>query len=108
LSFIDRVFTFRRTKDPLNLFKNVRLFVLLRPMNKDIKNLKEKSYVKINDPSHNCKELAYYVRPGDQIKQLIDLGFKRIAVISLKGNEIKNKNRLDSPLDVWLYYFRQT
>lgn len=107
LSFLDNLFSFKFFKfsrNPMKLSKNLRLFILLRLMNKDIKELRKESFVIINDPSHNCKELAYYIRPKDQIEQLIALGFKNIEVFSLDGKKIKDYGQLDCAKDPWLHY----
>ena len=104
LFFLDKLFSFELSRNPSKLCKKVRLFLLLRIMNKDIQELKKKSFVIINDPSHNCRELAYYIRPQDQIEQLITLGFKNIEVLSLDGKQIRDVIRLSTIKDPWLHY----
>jgi len=104
LFFLDRLFSFKLSRNPLKLYKNIRLFLLLKIMNRDIQKLKKKPFVVINDPSHNCKELAYYIRPQEQVKQLISLGFKNIEVMSLDGKQIKDEIRLSTIEDPWLHY----
>jgi ubiquinone/menaquinone biosynthesis C-methylase UbiE len=107
LFFLDDLFSFKLSKDPMKLSKNVRLFLLLRFMNDDYKELKKKPFVIINDPSHNCKELALYTRPQNQTKQLIDLGFKTVEVISLDGKQVADTIQLNYVRDPWLYYLCQ-
>jgi len=102
--FLPQVFSFKSSRNLLTLFKNIRLFILLRLMNRNIKHLTEKEFVLINDPSHNCKELAYYVRPSRQLKELYQLSFKEVQVITHSGKIITDINIVDRLRDPWLYY----
>jgi ubiquinone/menaquinone biosynthesis C-methylase UbiE len=102
---IDKLFTFKLSRNPFQLCDNARRYVLLRLLNKDIQEMKKQSFVTIKDGGdQNFKLITYYIKPRYQIEQLINLGFKNVEVLSLEGKKIKNEVQLKTVEDPWVYY----
>ena len=103
---IDSLFTVKPTVDPLKLLNQIRRTIILRILY-DLRELKKCEYVTIcDDPRLGL--LLYYVTPEEQIKQLLDSGFKDVEVIALSGDRISNSAELASLRDRWLNYLCHT
>jgi ubiquinone/menaquinone biosynthesis C-methylase UbiE len=57
----------------------------------------------VKDESHNFRLNTYYIRPEDQIEQLVDL-FETIQVYSQVG-ELEGRADRVSNVEQWLYYY---
>ena len=57
----------------------------------------------INDGAHNYGLRVYYIKPTDQVKQLIDSNFREIKVFNRSGKE-PDLSELEKDADRWLYY----
>jgi len=85
-----------------NIFVKNPLVTLL---NENFDRLKAREYAIIRDRTHWFRLKTYYIKPGEQIKQLSDLGFTNTRAYSLSGNEIDDLTRFqDDTTDNWIYY----
>jgi ubiquinone/menaquinone biosynthesis C-methylase UbiE len=106
----DRIFKFAHqlNKHPKILFKNIIKWLLIcfiKNKYSNIKKIKYSQYAIFNDGAHKFKLQTYYIKPIEQIKQLINNNFSNIQIFSLNsGNEIKNEIELNNTYDAWLYY----
>ncbi|HCA59967.1 MAG TPA: hypothetical protein DEP46_18535 [Blastocatellia bacterium] len=56
-------------------------------------------YAIVNDQDHRFSLLVYYIRVGQQIKQLEDIGMSDVKAYNMKGDQV-NADK-DS---FWIYY----
>lgn len=92
--------------NPKTIVRNLRHWFLFRFIyNRGLNHnkLKNAKYLIFNDGGHEYRLKTYYIRPVEQISQLIETGFSdSIDVFSLNtGDKINN---LDNLNDDWLYY----
>lgn len=93
----------------LNLIKtytNLVMLALLRLFNASITRdrIETAGHLIIKDESHNFRLATYYIRPTEQIKQLLP-SFNSIEVFSWKtGLKILDVDDLSANSDMWLYY----
>lgn len=79
-----------------------------RASNPEWRSLPKKNHAIINDGANNFKLKNYYIDPESQIKQLQDVGFSHVRILSLgSGLEITNEAELENNRDPWLYYLCQ-
>jgi len=95
--------------NPITTYSNLVMLLLLRGFNRAIrpKQLNTLAYAVIRDESHNFRLQTYYVRPQEQLRQLM-ADFKDIQIYSWKtGLEIFNSDAVEANSansDLWLYY----
>jgi len=103
---IDSLFTAKPTLDPLKLLNQIGRTIILRVLY-DVRELKKCKHVTIcDDPRLGL--LVYYVAPEEQIRQLLDSGFKDVEVVTLSDDRISNSAELASLRDRWLNYLCHT
>lgn len=96
-----------------NLFSvyiNLMMWMILRWHNRTLNSqmLAEADYALIRDEPHNFRLHTYYVRPQEQIRQLLGNGFGNIQVFSWKtGIELTDSVTIQRQDDLWLYYLCQ-
>ena len=95
-----------RSKHPAKLL--YRIFVrnpLLTVLNGRFDKIKKHGYAIIRDSSHWFRLKTYYIHPGEQVKQLDNLGFNHIRIYSLDGKEVEEVSRFErTSANSWLYY----
>ena len=84
--------------NPFKTYINMIMFALLRFFNRSVslKQIKNSNYEIIQDESHNFRLKQYYVRPQEQINQLI--------YSWQSGLELSTQKDLRANTDMWLYY----
>lgn len=108
LQSIGRLLEVPLTFNPVNMFRNIVTYALLKILNTDFKKLKKEKYTIMNDGAHQFRLSTYYIRPAEQIKQLENEGFSVISVYSSEnGAKIKKSdiNATKEGLYHGLYYF---
>lgn len=103
LQNIDKLFALEISVNPVTMVRNIRRFLLFRLGNKSKEELRKDKCVVINNYENRYKTI--YMKPEEQIKQLIDLGFENVRVYShSEGKELKDKSELDSVTDNRVLY----
>ena len=112
LQTIDKLLSIKLSLHPSTIARNIVRYLLLRLLNKNFKELKNKKYTTMNDGAHQFRLSTYYIKPLEQVKQLSSLGFKNVRVYSLKnGKEIIKKTdiyKTSDGLHHGLYYLCNT
>ena len=63
------------------------------------------SYVVVNDGSTGGRLSTYYIRPEEQLRQLMVAGCSAVRVFASKdGREVQDARQLAGVRDPWLYY----
>ena len=112
--YFSHVRSIRLYKNPLSSVNLVLSFLRSRLLNNKIWN-------ELRNPSkslqnamiyhYTCNKLMliYWLTPAEQIKQLLETGFRNIRVFDLEGIEITNPRLLAlTDRDSWLYYLCQS
>lgn len=103
LQNIDKLFALKFSINPVELIRNIRRYFLFRLANKPKEELRKREEVVINNFENRHK--TYYIKPEEQIKQLINLGFENVRVYShSEGKGLKDKSELDSVTDNRVLY----
>ncbi len=91
--------------NPIATYTNLVMLGILRVLNSELTLTKIKGlpWAIVKDESHNFRLNTYYIRPEDQIEQLVPL-FENIQVYSQIG-ELEDRDNQRSNLDQWLYYY---
>lgn len=106
LNFCGQIFDLRQMIG-LNLKRTAKRLVLRFAYNWRVRggaSLRRSPYMTINDGTHSCQLLTYYIRPEEQLSQLTEY-FTDIRVFSsVSGSEILGRSELRNVQDAWLYY----
>jgi ubiquinone/menaquinone biosynthesis C-methylase UbiE len=88
------------------LFEPIRLY-RFHSLYKNIRNESKKvPYMIINDGAHDFKLLTLYIKPEEQVKQLLEIGFGNVRIFGSDGREILPR---DCPnIKDWYPYFLVT
>jgi SAM-dependent methyltransferase len=109
LNFCGQLFDLRQMIS-LNLKRTVKRLILRFVYNWRVRgaSLGRSPHMTINDGTHSCQLLTYYIRPEAQLSQLAEY-FTDIRVFSsVSGSEILGRNELRNVQDAWLYYLCKT
>jgi ubiquinone/menaquinone biosynthesis C-methylase UbiE len=107
LQYVDKLFSFKISTDPIVTIYNIRKHLLLRLKNNSLKEIKNKNHATIIDEALNFKLQTYYIEPEEQIKQLTEIGFKNIITYSVNdGFEIKLSD-LKNNTESWIHYLAE-
>jgi ubiquinone/menaquinone biosynthesis C-methylase UbiE len=104
------LFSVRLSKNPVKLLREMPRLFLMRLFNRnewnELRNeLRNKKYAIFNNGGHDFRLRSYYIRPKDQVEQLIDSGFNDVKIYGLSdGKEIKDLFKEQNTTDAWLYY----
>jgi SAM-dependent methyltransferase len=101
LNALPALFSFRLRWNPFRLCVNIVRFVLLRLLNQSPDELMKGDHAVVIDDDHFFRTPAHYIRPVAQVRELRRLGFTKIRLFSLSGQELKS---FDESTDPWLYY----
>jgi len=85
-----------------NAIRIKRYFMgILNHLHNKRREVHEKEYSIINDPSHSFSLLTHYTRKENQVRQLEDMGFSKVEMIDERGSLIG----IDQDCrDGWIYY----
>jgi ubiquinone/menaquinone biosynthesis C-methylase UbiE len=85
-----------------NAIRVKRYFMgILNHLHNKRREVHEKEYSIINDPSHSFRLLTHYTRKENQVRQLEDMGFSEVEMIDEKGCLISIGQDCR---DGWIYY----
>ncbi len=104
LQSFEQTFKAQWSWNPIATYTNLVMLGILKVLNPGLTEakLREMPWAIVKDESHNFRLNTYYIRPDDQIKQLVDW-FENIQVYGLMGELELQSDRLAN-LDQWLYY----
>lgn len=108
LQGIERAFHWQNqiSFNPLKTYVNLVMLGLLRFFNRSIspQQIRNSTYEIIQDESHNFRLKQYYIRPQEQLNQLVT-DFDNIKIYSWNsGLEITDQQELTTNVEMWLYY----
>jgi ubiquinone/menaquinone biosynthesis C-methylase UbiE len=116
LNCVDSLFTFRFSKDPFILSKELYRYFILRMVNGRVGKMKAQTHTMIYDGIYRKKLMwlflsiwkhmgyYYYSKPEEQIRQLEEVGFKVVKIYAKRGEEITHRAKLGAITDNWIYY----
>lgn len=73
-------------------------------LNENFDHLQKRKYCIISDGIHRFRFKTHYIKPVEQIKQLVDLEFTNTTIYRLSGKEIKESTGFEGVTDHWVYY----
>ncbi len=106
LNYGQHIFNFRFSRHPLMLLEELQRILLSRWFNRTIyKQLrrKEGKYLIINDGALGFALQTYFIAPDEQIRQLLNVGFKDVEIYDIQGRRVMGN--LGEVMDHWLGYF---
>lgn len=78
---------------------------LLILLNRNFRELKQRPFAVLKDGTHRFKLEIYYVKPSEQLEQIVRAGFDQPRIFQLNGEEIRDRAIfLNGVTDHWLYY----
>jgi ubiquinone/menaquinone biosynthesis C-methylase UbiE len=93
--------------NPIATYTNLVMLGILKVVNPSLTltKLRALPWAIVKDESHNFRLNTYYIRPEDQIKQLVNL-FENIQVYSWQQSaELLTETDRPANVDQWLYYY---
>lgn len=99
---VDKLMALKFSKNPIEMLRNIRRYILFRAANKSPEELKKEKYTVIN--AYETRHKTYYAKPEEHIRQLEGVGFKNIRTFGREdGKEISN-TELGTVTDNWIYF----
>ncbi len=103
LRYIYDINSKRFSTEPRQFYYFIAKYILLALNGTSIRRLGAKSHAMIKDGAHSGRLSLYYVKPEEQVKQLLEAGFKNIKVLSTRdGMEVRGP--LEGVKDQWVGY----
>jgi len=68
--------------EPIRLYRFYNLHINIKNESKNV------PYMILNDGAHNFKLLTFYIKPEEQVRQLLNMGFEKVTVFGSNGKEI--------------------
>jgi len=104
INYLLNYFSLPSITNPVSFLKKIYRISMFYIYNCNPKKFINNNYTIVNDGAHNYSLDTYYIKPSEQVKNLLEIGFRSVELFSIQTGEKIKFEEIDTITDSWIYY----